>query len=68
MAEMSSASFIILVVLLIFIGLAVGWFFWLSSKIRQDVEDALKNATTEEQEVIRKKVVRAVFPPRFPRD
>jgi len=65
---MSSASFIILVVLLIFIGLAVGWFFWLSSKIRQDVEDALKNATTEEQEVIRKKVVRAVFPPRFPRD
>lgn len=68
MAEMSSASFIILIVLLVFIGLCVGWLFWLSSKVRHDVEDALKNATTEEQEVIRKKVVRAVFPPRFPKD
>lgn len=42
--------------------------FWIFKGVRKDVEEALKNATPEEQAEIRKKVVKALFPPRFPRD
>ena len=53
------------------IGIIVftGVFFYLfSMKIRKDVERALEDATTEEQTIIRNKVVKAMFPPRFTRD
>jgi hypothetical protein len=43
-------------------------FYALSIRMRKSVEDALKDATTEEQIVIRNKVVKAMFPPRFTRD
>lgn len=44
-----------------------GVVFWIIKGVRKDVEEALKNATPDEQAEIRKKVVKAVFPPRFPR-
>jgi hypothetical protein len=47
---------------------AAGFFVFKFRNIRREVEDALKEATTEEQEIIRNKVVKALFPPRFPRD
>lgn len=49
-------------VLLFFIGLMI-----LFRAVRRDVEKALEQATTEEQAIIRNKVVKALFPPRFPR-
>jgi hypothetical protein len=36
--------------------------------VRKEIENALKNADTKEQEIIRRKVVKAMFPPRFFRD
>lgn len=44
------------------------FFYALSMKMRRSVEEALKDATTEEQTIIRNKVVKAMFPPRFTRD
>ena len=42
----------------------------LSNEIRKDVEKALEETADdpEAQAEVRKKVVRAMFPPRFPRD
>lgn len=37
----------------------------LGKSINKNVEKILTDATTEEQEIIRKKIVKAVFPPRF---
>lgn len=55
-----------------FLALMIGAFsgvaFLIFRSVKKDVEEALKNATPEEQAEIRKKVVRAVFPPRFPRN
>ena len=50
------------IVLLFFIGMVL-----LFRSVRRDVEKALEKATTEEQEIIRNKVVKALFPPRFHR-
>lgn len=58
---------------LLFAGLVLGvmavivMLYMLGRSVRKHVEDALKNATHEEQTEIRKKVVKAVFPPRFDR-
>lgn len=57
--------------LAILVSVVVGFFtvaYFVSRGIRKQVEEALKDATTEEQAIIRNKVVKAVFPPRFPRD
>ncbi len=35
--------------------------------VRRDVEEALKHADAKRQAEIRKQLVRAMFPPRFPR-
>lgn len=43
-------------------------FYRMGKSIRNQVEKTLKEASTEEQEIIRNKLVKAVFPPRFPRD
>jgi sensor domain CHASE-containing protein len=43
-------------------------FYALSIKMRKSVQEALEDATTEEQTIIRNKVVKAMFPPRFTRD
>lgn len=43
-------------------------FLWKYRSLRKEIEDALKNADTAEQELIRKKLVKALFPPRFPRN
>lgn len=45
-----------------------GFFYWMSKGLRKQIEEALKNATEEEQTEIRKKIVKAMFPPRFTRD
>lgn len=50
------------IVLLFFIGMML-----LFRSVRRDVEKALEEATTEEQDIIRNKVVKALFPPRFHR-
>lgn len=41
--------------------------YYVTKNLHKHVEKALANATTEEQEIIRNKVVKAVFPPRFDR-
>lgn len=56
-------GFLILVLLVFF-----GFFYWMSKGLRKQIEEALKNATEEEQTEIRKKIVKAMFPPRFTRD
>jgi len=42
--------------------------YFLAKSLRKHVEEALKDATSEEQDIIRNKVVKAMFPPRFPRN
>jgi hypothetical protein len=57
--------------LLVFLGIsllcfgAVGW--WLAKNVREQVEEALRETAgdDEAQAEIRKKVVKALFPPRF---
>ncbi len=39
----------------------------LYNSVRKDVEEALKHADAKRQAEIRKQLVRAMFPPRFPR-
>lgn len=59
------------VALFVLVGLVV-LFFYIMYRVGKDlhrrVENALEDATTEEQEIIRKQVVRAMFPPRFKKD
>lgn len=45
----------------------VAAFVFLYRNVRRDVEEALKNADSAEQARIRKQLVKAMFPPRFPR-
>jgi Ca2+/Na+ antiporter len=47
--------------------LVVLFFIYKYVQLRKDIEQALKEADQEEQATIRKMVVRAMFPPRFPR-
>jgi hypothetical protein len=59
------------VLFLVAIGVVVSagiCFYALSIKMRKSVQEALEDATTEEQTIIRNKVVKAMFPPRFTRD
>lgn len=59
------------VIILTFLGLVItaigvaAYFF--SRSFTKQIEEALKNATEEEQKELRNKIVKAVFPPRFPR-
>jgi len=61
-------------ILLVFLAgtlvLVFGAFFMLAKWVRKGVEDALKDSAGDDkkQAEIRKAVVKAVFPPRFPRD
>ncbi len=49
--------------------LALGFMGVMGVSIRRDIEDALKNVKTEEEEeALRKKVVQAFHPPRFRKD
>ena len=45
----------------------VAAFVFLYRNVRRGVEEALKNAGSAEQARIRKQLVKAMFPPRFPR-
>jgi hypothetical protein len=59
---------IFLVAVILYFVLALGFFGVLSYSVRRDVEDALKNVSKEEQDEIRLKVVKALYPPKFRRD
>lgn len=59
-------GFILMFLAGIIIAVLVGGYL-VAKSLQKHVEEALKNATTEEQEIIRNKVVKAMFPPRFPR-
>ena len=48
--------------------LALGFIGVMSVSVRRDIEDALKNASKEEEEELRKKVVQTFYPPRFRKD
>ena len=57
----------LLLVALLFLALSILIFFLTGRKIRKDIDKYLDEATTEEQEVIQKQLVKALFPPRFHR-
>jgi hypothetical protein len=48
--------------------LALGFIGVMSVSVRRDIEDALKNASKEEEEELRKKVIGTFYPPRFRKD
>ncbi len=58
---------IIFVVAVALVCISATAFAILYNSVRKDIEEALKNASTKEQAEIRKQLVRAMFPPRFPR-
>lgn len=62
----SAYGFILMFLSGIIIAVLLGGYL-LAKNLRKHVEKALADATTEEQEIIRNKVVKAMFPPRFPR-
>lgn len=66
MDTLSFFEFLLAILVLIVVGFFTIAYF-VSRGVRKHVEEALKDATTEEQAIIRKKVVKAVFPPRFHR-
>ena len=63
----SAYGFILMFLAGIIIAVLVGGYL-LAKNLRKHVERALAEATTEEQDIIRNKVVKAMFPPRFPRN
>ena len=58
---------LISLVAVIILIIAAGVFAFRYRGIRKQIEDALTEASEEEQAEIRKKVVKALFPPRFNR-
>jgi uncharacterized protein YneF (UPF0154 family) len=59
-------SWLYLIAILIFVSGFTGLFF-LYRAVKRDIEEALKNADPIEQARIRNQLVKAMFPPRFPR-
>lgn len=57
----------LLIAAVIFLLIGAAALFFVGRDIRRTVEKTLAEATTEEQEIIRKRVVKAMFPPRFNR-
>lgn len=57
-----------LVIGILIATLGISFIGLMSVSMRRDVEDALKNASKEEQDEIKLKVIKAVFPPKFNRD
>jgi len=46
----------------------LGWFVKLTNTVRHDIEDAINEADEAEQAELKRKVVKALYPPRFFRD
>lgn len=62
----SAYGFILMFLAGIIIAVLVGGYL-IARSLRKHVEKALADATSEEQDIIRNKVVKALFPPRFDR-
>ena len=54
-----------IIVALIVVIVVTVVFYRFVSKLMKDVERAIEDATTEEQTIIRAKVIKALYPPRF---
>jgi uncharacterized protein YoxC len=59
---------IILGLLVVVFAVALLFFGIIISNVKRDIENAISEASEEEQEEIRKKLVKALYPPRFFRD
>jgi len=64
----NSSMELFLVAGILVVVLALGFIGVMSVSVRRDIEDALKNASKEEEEELRKKVVQTFYPPRFRKD